>query len=120
MAGEANRRGAAIQINRQDPHRFAVGNSTMVGVLLKLTSGVRTLHVEVGWPRTPSDGIVRGGGLACGNIRHVGLQQANEGLLLSKLNAGGPVWGVIRKGGQRGTLQESDLRHHLEVLLDQF
>lgn len=119
MAGEANRRGASIQIAREEPHRFSVGASTMVGVLLKLSSGVRTLFVEVGWPRTPGDGIVRGGGLACGNISHLGIRQANEGLVLSKSNAGGPRWGVIRKGGQRGILHESDLRHHLSILLDE-
>jgi hypothetical protein len=119
MAGEVNRHGASIQITREDSYRFPVGASTMVGTLLKLTSGVRTLFLEVGWPRTPSDGVVRGGGLACGNMRHLGIQQANEGLLLLKSKAGGPDWAVVRKGGQRSTLLESDLRHHFSILLDE-
>lgn len=118
IAGEANRRGASIQIVREDPHRFSTGSSTMVGILLKLSAGVRVLFVEVGWPRTPSDGIVRGGGLASGNIRHLGIKQANEGLLLLKSSAGGPSWNVIRKHGQKTSLQKSDLHHHLSILID--
>ena len=118
LAGEANRRGASIQIMREDKHRFASGNSTMVGVLLKLTCGVRILFVEAGWPRTPSDGIVRGGGLACGNIRHLGIATANEGLLLLRSNSGAPSWTVIRKRGQKTSLQKSDLHHHLSVLIN--
>jgi hypothetical protein len=118
MAGEANRIGASIQIVREDAHRFKMGTSTMVGNLLKLTSGVRVLLVEAGWPRTPSDGVVRGGGLACGNIRHVGIASANEGLMLSKTNNGAPSWLVIRKGSQRSTLHTTDLRHHLSILID--
>jgi len=118
LAGEANRLGASIQITREDAHRFKMGSSTMVGNLLKLMSGVRILFVEAGWPRTPSDGVVRGGGLACGNIRHLGIQSANEGLLLSKSKTGAPSWMVIRKGGQRSILHELDLRHHLSLLID--
>lgn len=119
IAGEANRRGASIQIVREDPHRFSAGTSTMVGILLKLTAGVRVLFVEVGWPRTPSDGIVRGGGLARGNIRHLGIAYANEGLLLSKSSAGGPIWHMIRTKGQKTSLQKSDLLHHLSILISQ-
>src|SRR5215207_6421631 len=63
LAGDANRAGASIQISNDDQHRFRIGSSTMVGPLLTLTNGVRTLYVEAGWPRTPRDGIVRGGGL---------------------------------------------------------
>ena len=63
-AGEANRAGAAIQISSEEGHRFKVGNNCMVGRSLSLGSGVRMLLVEVGWPRTPRDGFIRGGGLA--------------------------------------------------------
>ncbi len=45
LAGEANRAGASIQIARQEGHRFPTGTSTMVGHLLTLTNGVRTLYV---------------------------------------------------------------------------
>src|ERR1044072_9958700 len=61
LAGEANRAGASIQISRQEGHRFPTGTSTMVGHLLMLTNGVRTLYAEAGWPRAPRDGVVRGG-----------------------------------------------------------
>ncbi len=63
-AGDANRAGASIQIARTEGHRFRTGTSTMVGHLITLTYGVRTLFVEAGWPRVPRDGIVHGGGLA--------------------------------------------------------
>ncbi|HSL53497.1 MAG TPA: hypothetical protein VK868_03840 [Pyrinomonadaceae bacterium] len=114
LAGEANRAGASIQIAKKDGHRFPTGTSTMVGHLLTLTNGVRTLYVEAGWPRTPRDGIVRGGGLAAANIRHLGIKTANEELLLSRSNTGAPVWKSIEKNH---LLLEADLRRHLYILL---
>jgi hypothetical protein len=116
-AGEANRRGASIQISRNIDHRFRIGNSTMVGQLVTLTFGVRTLFVEAGWPRVPRDGIVRGGGLACANIRHLGLRNASEELLLAKTNSGAPGWKSLTT--QRPTLHESDIHRHISILLDQ-
>ena len=81
-------------------------------------NGVRTLFVEAGWPRTPRDGVVRGGGLACANIRHLGLAAANEELLLAKTNRGAPSWSGITKQSVRFVLHESDIRRHLAILLD--
>lgn len=115
-AGEANRSGASIQISKQDGHRFQTGTSTMVGALLTLTNGVRTLYVEAGWPRTPRDGFVRGGGLACANIRHMGIKSASEELLLSKLPGGSPAWKSIAK--KDTYLLESDIRRHISILID--
>ena len=117
LAGEANRGGASIQIARNDNHRFPLGNSTMVGRQLTFTSGVRTLYIEAGWPRTPRDGIVRGGGLACANIRHMGMKAASDELLLAKSHSGAPTWKSILK--KRPSLHESDLRRHISILLDQ-
>ena len=115
-AGEANRAGASIQISKQDAHRFQTGTSTMVGPLLTLSNGVRTLYVEAGWPRTPRDGFVRGGGLASANIRHMGIRSASEELLLFKLNTGTPAWkGTSRKDTY---LLESDIRRHISILID--
>src|ERR1041385_4048766 len=114
LAGEANRAGASIQIAKQEGHRFATGNSTMVGHLLTLTNGVRTLYVEAGWPRTPRDGFVRGGGLAAANIRHLGIRNANEELLLMKSDGGSPTW----KSHKHKSLHESHLRQHIAILLD--
>src|ERR1044071_10259928 len=116
LAGEANRAGASIQISKQEGHRFRTGSSTMVGHLLTFTNGVRTLFVEAGWPRTPRDGVVHGGGLARANIRHLGIKAANEELLLVKLNTGAPAWKSIEK---KHLLLEADLRRHLRILLDQ-
>lgn len=115
-AGEANRAGASIQIARTEGHRFRTGTSTMVGHLITLTNGVRTLFVEAGWPRVPRDGIVRGGGLACANIRHMGIRTASEELLLAKTNSGAPGWKSLTRSRPR--LHESDIHHHISVLLD--
>jgi len=117
QAGAANRSGSAIQITKQSGHRFKVGNSTMVGTLLTLMSGVRTLHVEAGWPRTPRDGIVRGGGLACANIRHVGIKNASDELRLVKSNSGSPTWTVTSRHSKHELL-EADVRRHLAILVD--
>ena len=116
LAGDANRTGASIQISKKDGHRFAVGSSTMDGHLLTLMNGVRTLYVEAGWPRVPRDGFVRGGGLACANIRHLGIRQAGEELLLTKTETGAPAWKSLRH--RETFLQESDIRRHIAVLLD--
>ena len=116
LAGEANRAGASIQISTQEGHRFPTGTSTMVGHLLTLTNGVRTLYVEAGWPRTPRDGFVRGGGLAAASIRHLGIRAANEELLLSKSSTGAPAWKSLSK--DHSFLLEADIRRHLRILLD--
>ena len=115
-AGDANRAGGSIQISKTDDHRFKVGNSTMVGQLVTLSYGVRTLFVEAGWPRVPRDGFVRGGGLACANIRHMGIRAASEELVLAKTNNGTPNWKSLTR--QRPHLQQSDIHHHISILLD--
>jgi hypothetical protein len=114
LAAEANRAGASIQISQEQGHRFKIGASTMVGHLLTFTNGVRRLYVEAGWPRVPRDGVVRGGGLACANIRHLGIRTANEELLLTRSNHGTPAW----KSLQHPSLHEADMRRHLAILLD--
>jgi hypothetical protein len=115
VAGEANRAGASIQIAKQDGHRFPTGTSTMVGHLLTLTNGVRTLFVDAGWPRAPRDGVVRGGGLAAAHIRHLGIKSANEELLLARSKTGAPAWKSIEKNY---FLLEADIRRHLNILLN--
>src|ERR1041384_5887064 len=117
LAGDANRAGASIQIAKKEDHRFPAGSSTMVGPLLTLSNGVRTLYVEAGWPRVPRDGFVRGGGLACANIRHLGIHQAGQELLLTKTKTGAPAWQFVLNKGL--SLHEADMRHHIAVLLDQ-
>ncbi|HEV7743351.1 MAG TPA: hypothetical protein VGO56_00005 [Pyrinomonadaceae bacterium] len=123
-AGEANRAGAGIQISTDTAHRFKIGNASMVGTRLSLGSGVRLLVVELGWPRTPRDGFIRGGGLACGNIKHVGIKPANEELRLILNPEGTPSWIVLGRHGAQDLslktheLHELDVKDHLAILLD--
>ena len=118
VAAEANRAGAPIQIVRKDGHRFKVGHASMVGRSLQLGNRVRTLLVELGWPRTPRDGFIRGGGLACGNIKHVGIKSASEELLLKLSPSGVPRWIVQGKRGPRSQIHEANVRNHIAILLD--
>jgi len=118
LAGQANRRGASIQIAKEDAHRFPVGNATMVGPLLTLGFGVRALSVEAGWPRTPSDGFVRGGGLACGRIRHRGKKSVDEDLMLIRSAKDAPRWMVIdQKTDRKSELLEAGIQKHLTKML---
>ena len=117
LAAEANRNGAAIQIAKDDKHRFRVENATMVGRLLTLTSGVRQLFIEAGWPRTPRDGIVRGAGLARGNIRHLGIKSLNQELLLVLTAQGTPRWVTTKQSKSDPGIHESELRAHITNLL---
>jgi len=119
LAGEANRKGAGIQIERQDSHTFHRDSATMVGTQLTLRRGVRALAVESGWPRKPADGFVRGHGLACANIKHFGRPRSNAELILSPSTKGLPQWLVIDKTQTRTPLTESQIRQHLSILLSE-
>jgi hypothetical protein len=113
MAGEANRVGASIRIEKTDGHRFSVGSATMVGTRVTFRAGVRALTIEAGWPRAPRDGFVRGGGLACGRIGHFGKRAADEEILLVRSASGTPVWHILERDGTRSPLLEARLRRHL-------
>lgn len=117
LAAEANRHGASIQIVKDEQHRFQSENATMVGRLLTLKSGLRQLFVEAGWPRTPRDGIVRGGGLARANLRHFGLNNLNQELLLVQKSGGEPRWITTKPAGSDPEIHESHLRTHINTLL---
>jgi len=117
LAGAANRAGAAIQIEQQEPHRFSRRNATMVGRQVTLRRGVRALTVECGWPRTPRDGIVRGGGLACANIKHFGRTRANAELLLAPLAKADPRWLITTDGTDYTVFGEETLRSHFRKFL---
>src|SRR5437588_8404295 len=116
LAADANRAGAAIQIERHEDHRFKRGSATMVGRQMVLKKGVRALTIESGWPRAPRDGVVRGNGLACANIKHLGRPRLNVELLLISSASGSPQWFVL-KDDVRTILTESDLRRHFAILL---
>jgi hypothetical protein len=117
LAGEVNRAGGSIQLAKQTAHRFPAGRSTMVGTLLTFRAGVRQLLVEAGWPRTPRDGIVRGGGLALANIRHFGNRKSDEALMLVRSESGAPRWVVLEETGARTRLYEDRLRRHITRFL---
>src|SRR3982074_845145 len=119
LAGEANRRGAGISIERQDSHSFRRGSATMVGSQLTLRRGVRALSLESGWPRKPGDGFVRGDGLACANIKHFGRTRSNVELILAHSAKGRPQWLVIDKTQKRAPLSEAQIRHHVSLLLSE-
>ena len=119
LAADANRAGASIQTSRDDSHKFKVGHSTMAGRLLTLRFGVRHLFVEAGWPRTPSHGFVRGGGLARGNLRHLGLKTADVELILVRHNNGNPVWMIEKDSHRREPLREVFVKKQLHILLDE-
>jgi hypothetical protein len=118
LAGEANRSGAGVQITREEGHRFKVANSTMVGRMLTMRNGERALFVEAGWPRTPRDGFVAGGGLARANIRHRGIKSADLELLLSHSPGGPPQWMILAPERSRSMLRESHAREQILILLD--
>lgn len=119
LAGEANRRGAGIQIERQESHSFRRGSATMVGSQLTLRRGVRALSLESGWPRKPGDGFVRGDGLACANIKHFGRTRSNAELLLARSANGRPQWLIVEKTQTKTPLSEGQIRHHLSILLSE-
>src|SRR3954466_4825655 len=82
FAGEAVRKNAGLTMEREEPHSFALGSSTMVGSRLLIRHGVRCLEVEAGWTRTPRDGVMRGGALALARVSHFGMPRSGEELRL--------------------------------------
>ena len=114
---EANRKGAAIQVSTEEGYQFKVGNTNMIGTCITFAKGVRKLVIEVGWPRTPRDGFMRGGGLAYANIKHVGIKAANEEFRLSLDDAGTPRW-LRQDSKEPKVLHEANVAQHLALLLD--
>ena len=117
IAAEANRRSAALAIEREDPHNFPHLGANIAGALLRVRHGVRCLTVEAGWTRTPSDGFMRGGALAVAKITHFGMTKMNMDLLL-KHSEGSPGWVAAIPDGRTAPADEAFLRRHFTVLLD--
>lgn len=118
VAGEMNRAGASLQISNDDNYQFTVGNVAPVGKLLKLENGVRQLLVEVGWPRVPRDGFIRGGGIALGRLRHIGIKSASDQIRLVTSPEGSPRWIVQDNREPHAEIREANIRRHIAVLLD--
>ncbi len=116
FAAEANRTQAAVAMERIEPHNFLFRGANIVGASLSFRYGVRCLTVEAGWTRTPTDGFMRGGGLAFARFRHFGMPQANlEAALFGAAPA--PVWKAIREEHVGGEIRSEHLHRHIEILL---
>ncbi|QQS32215.1 MAG: hypothetical protein IPM50_11110 [Acidobacteriota bacterium] len=116
-AAEAQRRISAITIERDDPHRFALGNSSMSGALLQIRLGVRCLSVEAGWVRTPSDGVMFGKAFAAARIRHFGFPKHGDTLHL--LYRGDlPKWHIVREDEDPTEFTTGRLAEHIALLID--
>lgn len=115
IAGDANRSNLAITIERNEPHNFSHRGANIVGSLVRLRHGVRCLTVEAGWTRTPTDGFMRGGALACAKISHLGMPKANAEIALT-LSGETPVWHLILDEKAVGIFRSESLRGHFEVL----
>lgn len=116
LAGEANRVGAGVTVERAETNRFAVGAATMAGPLLTFRYGVRSLTIAAGWPRNPADGFVRGG-LACARIQHFGMPKANEELLLMRDPRQTPQWFAISEENLRQAFPTNRARWHFGKFL---
>ena len=120
IAAEFNReKNASIAIEQENPHDFTFGNSNLVGLLLCLRQGVRCLTLEAGWTRTPDDGFMRNGALACARISHFGIAKANEELILIRkdnlIN-----WFAVDQENKRNLFDSRNLQRHFEIFLDKF
>lgn len=118
VAGEMNRAGASLQITSDDNYQFTIANAALMGRLLQLESGVRQLFVEVGWPRVPGHGFIRGGGLALGHLRHFGIQSASEVIRLVTSPEGSPRWIIENNRQPLIEIREANIRQHIAILLD--
>lgn len=121
-AGMLVRAGAGVQLAQDVAHRFQSGGATMVGQRIVFKLGVRTLTVEAGFPRTPQDGFVRGGGLAAARLTHFGRASLDTDLLLKRLSQNpqdAPGWFVLdaETGSARQTFVEADAQRHLAQLI---
>ncbi len=117
-ADDALLRGADLRLVPEDGHRFRVSQSTMVGRRLTIRFGpVRSLAVEAGWPRTPSDGVVLGGGIARARVSHFGDSAAGEELLLVRRADEAPRWLVVAESKAREEFDEERARAHVARLV---
>ncbi len=117
IAAFANRNNAGVMIENENPHQFAFKNANLVGSLLRFRQGVRCLTVEAGWTRTPNDGFMRGGALACAKVSHFGISRHNVELLLVQSN-NLPNWFSVDTDGKRTLFDSNNLQQHFRIFLD--
>ncbi len=116
IAALANRNNSLITIENENSHQFAFGNANLAGSLLRFRQGVRCLTVEAGWTRTPNDGFMRGGALACARISHFGIAKQNSELILLRLD-NAPHWFAVDKEGKRSLFDSRNLQNHFQIFL---
>lgn len=116
--GAAVRGGTPISAERADTHRFLIGNATMVGAQVVFRHGVRTLTVEAGYPRTPGDGFIPGGGLAQSNIRHFGDKRAGVELSLVRSATNELRWHEVHESRRSGIFTAQSSLCHVQKFLD--
>lgn len=118
IAAKLNRNDWQITIENVSPHRFASGNATLVGSLVRFQQGVRCLSVEAGWTRTPNDGFMRGGVLAGARINHFGIGRHNAELVLVRGKETAANWFAVDKNGERVFIDSNDLNKHFQIFLN--
>lgn len=120
IAAEANReKSFSIEIERADAHRFAFGNSSLLGSRLALRQTIRCLTVEAGWTRAPADGFMRGGALAAARVSHFGISKANEALLLIRAPDNLINWFAVDRAEKRNLFDARNLQRHFQIFLDE-
>ena len=116
ITADANRSGANVVVETENPYRFQFGNASLAGSLCRLCQGVRCLTVEAGWTRTPADGFMRGGALAVVRIAHFGISKHNAELFLVSEN-NTPSWFSVDKNGKRELFNAKNLQRHFQIFL---
>jgi hypothetical protein len=113
IAGEASRSHPSLAIEREVPHSFVRGHSTMVGEKIDIRLGVRCLTCEAGWARAPQHGIMRGRSLAAARLSHFGMPRATEEYRLVPAGEVG-LW-VDQKDHEVG---RTHLQRHVALLVE--
>lgn len=116
VIGRAVRGGTGVSAERAESHRFAAGGATMVGERLVFRHGVRTLTIEAGYPRTPQDGFVQGGGLARAVVHHFGDARAGTELTLVR-EADELSWYEVRDHARGDRFDERTAERHVSKFL---
>lgn len=109
--------GLNLKIENENPYRFEMNRATMVGSLLEFTFGIRKLSAEAGWTRTPQDGFMRGGALACARLLHFGQAKYNAELILARAADSAPQWFAVDRAGVRTPFDSNNLREHFRIFL---
>ncbi|HEX2640728.1 MAG TPA: hypothetical protein VHL50_09160 [Pyrinomonadaceae bacterium] len=116
IAAEANRRKLPVSVENAESHRFDYRGANIVGSLLRLRRGVRSLSLEAGWTRSPGDGFMRGGAMAVARISHFGIKEAGADLILIR-HESVPIWCSIDRQETRIEFRLHDLMKHFAIFI---